>query len=650
MKLTDKSLVIYKSQPAIVVGYDMDKIEIDTPSGKKKVREKDVILLHSGPCVSLSRVSSAPTPQGNLMEAYDFFTGDTPSWNDVAELVWGTLSAESAWNAWREISGSPWFVAESPAEPIRLRPRDEAEAIIKKADSKKNEEADREAFLSRFAVSMKNARASARAAHAADSGGAEPATGGVDLANDGKYLQDVEALALGKTDKSRTLRDARLGETPETAHRSLVACGYWPFWKNPFPARHGHTLQTSSVQVPKPDDGEDRLDLTGIESFAIDNEWSNDPDDAVCVVGDTLWVHIADPASTVTPDSPADRDARSRGSTLYVPEGAARMLEDKALEWYALGIEPVSRALSFGIAFTDTGAVSDVEIVRSRVRVTRLTYAQASARKNEPVLAALFAIAERNIARRRAAGAVFIDLPEVHISLAQAADGSSCAGESTVPPVVRFDAIAGESAADMVREMMLLAGEAVARFAFKNKIPFQYVSQETPDIPNDLPAGLAGEWRKRRSMRGRKVGTIPADHAGLGLGMYSQVTSPLRRYGDLVAHQQLRLFLDGKKPMDTDDMLTRIAQGDSASRECTLAERESNLHWTLVHLATHPEWVGDAVVVELSGPQATILIPEFAQEARIAAPGAAVPGSSFRVRAGNIDIPSQTVSFIPAEE
>lgn len=649
MKLKDKALVIYKNQPAVIIGSDMEKIEIDTPSGKKKVREKDVILLHAGPCGKLEAILSAPLPAGNLMEAYDFFAGENPSWQEISELVWGTFAPDAAWKIWSELSSSPYFVAESPTEPFRLRSREDAEAIIKKADSKKNEEADREAFLARLAVNIKNGPLSE----------GQPVPGGVDLPTDGKFLQDVEALALGKTDKSRTLKEARLPETPDSAHRALLSCGYWPYWKNPFPARHGHTLQTSSVTVPKPDDGDERLDLTGIESFAIDNAWSSDPDDAVCVDGDKLWVHIADPASTVTPDSPADRDARSRGSTLYIPEGAARMLEDKALEWFALGLTPVSRALSFGITFTETGAVDDVEIKRTRVRVTRLTYAQASARRDEPALAALFAIADRNIQRRREAGAVFIDLPEVHISLGAASDAASDAATdattntapaATKAPVVHFDTIASESAADMVREMMLLAGEAVARFAFKNKIPFQYVSQETPEIPKDLPEGLAGEYRKRRSMRGRKVGTIPSDHAGLGLGMYSQVTSPLRRYGDLVAHQQLHLFLDGKPPMDTDDMLTRIAQGDSASRECTLAERESNLHWTLVHLSSHPEWTGDAVVVEVTQSQATILIPEFAQESRIALPTNAIPGDTLRVRAGNINIPAQTVNFIPVEE
>lgn len=621
MKMNEYALVLYKNQPAVVRSSVGDKFEIDTPSGSKKVRDKDIELLHQGPVKDLSRALQYELPEADLREAHSFFEGDSPALAEISDLLWGNLPPDAWWAVWNTISESPYFMAESPEKPIALRSSADADAILAKVRTKKEEGAEREAFNARLAAALKTKTS-------------------LDMAANGKFLQEVEALALGKTDKSRILKDLKIAETPEAAHSVLLAVGYWKSWFNPWPARHGHTIRSSKVPVDPPQDTKERLDLTHIDSWAIDNAWSTDPDDAVCFDGQKLWVHVADPAATVSPDTPADKDARSRGSTLYIPEGAARMLSEESLEYYALGLSPVSNALSFSISLNPNGSISDVSVNRTRIRVKRLTYEQAAQRKDEPELAPLFEIARLNIERRALAGAVSIDLPEVHLQVSKDDQGN---------PAISIDPIASSEAADMVREMMLLAGEGAARFAFKNRIPFQYVSQEAPEIPKDLPPGLAGEYRKRRGMRSRKVGTVPSDHAGLGLGMYSQVTSPLRRYGDLVSHQQLHLWLDGKTLMDTDDMLLRIAQGDQAARECTLAERETNLHWILVYLSLHPEWTGDAVVVDRVGNQSVVLIPEFAQESKIPLGDSVEIGTVLRVRAGNINIPAQTVSFISVE-
>lgn len=634
MKLTERSLVLYHASPAVVTGFEGDKILIDTPSGQKKVREKDVEALHPGPVSSLKAVLAATAPEANFGEAAEFFAGESPSYAELAELLFGTVAGDRAWAAWRAVAESPYFDAASPSLPIQVRSAEEVAERVRKAEGKKAEEAERASFAARLRATWLAAN---RSAAKSSTGFPISAEDGVRLPEDAKFLQDVEALALGGTEKSRALKEAGIPETRENAHRALLASGFWPLARNPWPAHHGLSLTSSSAPVNDPADEGDRLDLTHLQAWAIDNAWSSDPDDAISIDGDRVWVHVADPASSVIPDSPADLDARARGATLYVPEGAARMLADESLALFALGLSPVSRALSFGIRLGESGSIAEVEIARSLVRVTRLTYAEATARRDESALAPLFAIAERNVERRRAAGAVFIDLPETHLA------ANPQTGEVTIDPVP------DESAAAMVREFMLLAGEAAARFAFKNGIPFPYVSQEEPEIPRDIPNGLAGEYRKRRSMRARKVGTIPADHAGLGIGMYSQVTSPLRRYGDLVAHQQLRLFLAGKAPLGTDAVLERIAAGDTSARECTLAERESNLHWALVFLTRNPGWQGEAIVVERSGAQATVLVPALGQETRIALPGDVGLNEIVRVRAGACSIPDLALNLIPVE-
>ncbi|WP_045234644.1 hypothetical protein, partial [Deinococcus pimensis] len=53
MNLTPGALVLYKQKPARISGTDGDKLDLDTPGGKVRVRPKDVTLLHPGPVAGL---------------------------------------------------------------------------------------------------------------------------------------------------------------------------------------------------------------------------------------------------------------------------------------------------------------------------------------------------------------------------------------------------------------------------------------------------------------------------------------------------------------------------------------------------------------------------------------------------------------------
>jgi exoribonuclease-2 len=196
---------------------------------------------------------------------------------------------------------------------------------------------------------------------------------------------------------------------------------------------------------------------------------------------------------------------------------------------------------------------------------------------------------------------------------------------------------------------MLLAGEAAAKYAFKNSIPFPFISQPSPDIPKDLPTGLACDYRLRRCMRSRSVGINPSAHAGLGLGMYSQVTSPLRRYSDLIAHQQLRAHLNQSPLLDKDTMLERISAGDAAMGASIKAERSTRLHWTIVFLLQNPEWTGEAVFVEQKGTQCVFLIPSLATQTTLIPSKQLNLNNRIVVKASKIDISTQNVIFMEVE-
>ncbi|MDR0377515.1 MAG: RNB domain-containing ribonuclease [Spirochaetaceae bacterium] len=630
--ISEKSLVAYKNRPALVTAQG-EKLEIAFSGGETlKVREKDVELVHPGP-VRSAEEAARPPERESVREAWELLEGGAVPLKELAELAYGDFSPRSAWAAYVLLKEGLYFSGTVDS----LRPRDAGAVAAgeQKREEKQREIREREAFLER----LKKRLAAPES----------PPPGPVDPA-DGRFLQDVEALAFGKAEKSRTLKDLGRSESPEEAHRVLLRCGAWTQTVNPHPARFGVSPVSSLVFPGLPPNEEERLDLTGLPSFAIDNAWSVDPDDAVYLEGNCLWVHVADPAASVLPGSPADIEARNRGATLYLPEGSSRMLAEEALPVYALGLSEVSPALSFKITLGEDGSVAETEIIPSRIAVIRMTYAEADAAVWGDAEAAgpagpytaqltdLFRLAERNLARRTVAGAVTLDFPEVHIAVRE--------GEAAIQP------IAPCRSADMVRECMLLAGEGAARWASRRttRLPFPFVTQETGDIPKDPLPGLAGFCQIRRCMRPRTLSVKPGRHSGLGLEQYTQVTSPLRRYTDLLAHQQIRSALGtgayrNIPPRDDDAMLAALAAGEAAAAATVRAERASRAHWTAVYLAGRKGSEWDGIVLEKKGARAAVLIPGLGLETQAALKGDAAPNDPVRLIVTAVSIPAGEGAF-----
>lgn len=628
------SIVLYKNQIALVNDIEGDKFIIQFCSfplteeniskfGSKnficqeqKVRDKDIVLLSTSE--SPAKYSFEELIKYNddqidtkICEAWELLNSDNCSdieFSELAELVDSDFNDKKAWFIFNSLIKSLQFklIDDKTALKFKLATAEEIEVLKKKKNEKEHEKEERQNFLMRLKQKQL-------------------------LPEDSIFMGDVEAFALGKTDKSKTLADAGFSQDVEKAHKLLIDTGIWDYTRNPYPFRWGLSVQSAKEGLKSPPE-EERLIVPGV-AYAIDNKWSKDPDDAIAFDGTYLWVHIADPASTVMPESSIDKAARDRGATLYIPEGASRMLAEESLSDYALGLKRESLALSFRLLLEDNCSIKECKVFKTKVNVECITYEDADQKKDSPELKPLFEIARKNIIRRNSQGAVNINLPEVHI---------------TVDPdtkKVSICKITEYESADVVREMMLLAGEGAAHFAFENNIAFPYVSQEAPDIPQTLPPGLAGEFKTVKSMHRRSVGVTPAAHAGIGIGMYSQVTSPLRRYSDLIAHQQLRAFLDGRELIDKNTMLERISAGDEAAIACKKVERKSNMHWTLVYLLQNPDWTGEAVFVEQKGNLCVFMIPSLAQQTTLVPSKPLNLNDTITVKASNIDISSQNVVF-----
>ena len=592
------SLVVYKIHPAIVSSVG-EKIEIQLDGGKsKRVRDKDVTLLHPGPLASLGALRAG---EAAIDEAWELLEGETVALSDLAELLYGEYSPATAWGAWEVLRDGLYFEGGSAA--IRRRSEAAVRQERETRESRQRAQQEWEQFLERV-----------ERAELVD--------------EDRKRLAEVERVALGDAQQSRILAAHDLPVSPESAHKFLIRCGYWGPHENPWPRRAGARLGPLEIAAPDLPD-EPRRDLTHLQAWAIDDAGNQDPDDAISIDGDRLWVHVADVAALVRPDGHIDQAARERSANLYLPERIHTMLPGALTDRLGLGLAERSPALSFGFCL-DNGELTDIEIVPSWVCVQRVTYDEIDWRMHEQPFAAINEMTGAYRARRLARGAARIDLPETSVRVV--------GDEVVIRPLPKL------ASRDMVTDAMLMAGEAAARFAQANGIVIPYAMQPSPEEVRQ-PQGMAEMYAYRRLFKPSRASLEPEPHFGLGLDLYARATSPLRRYADLVVHQQLRAFMTGRALLSADQILERTAALDASSATIRRAERFSNQHWKMVYLSRNPGWQGEAVVVALEERKAVVIVPELALETRIRLSPDYSLDQTLKLAVREVDIPAQTAYF-----
>jgi exoribonuclease-2 len=282
------SLVLYKTRAALV-RHARKRLQIELEDGETlKVRLKDVVVLHPGP---LGDLSDLQPQKGELEAAWELLAGTTTDLAELCELAFGEYTPDAAWAAWQWVADGLYFHG-SP-ETVVARSQEELASERATREARAAEARAWESFLERLRLGK---------------------TG----PEDAIYLREVEELAWGQRTKSRALKKLGRTESPETAHALLLEIGYWDQGTNPYPRRL--RLPTKPVRLELPLlPHEPRLDLTHLPAYAIDDEGNQEPDDALSLDGDRLWVHVADVAALVAPNSPVDREAMARGASLYLP-------------------------------------------------------------------------------------------------------------------------------------------------------------------------------------------------------------------------------------------------------------------------------------------------------------------------------------------
>jgi len=398
--------------------------------------------------------------------------------------------------------------------------------------------------------------------------------------------------------------------TPPGAFQLLVDLGWWSPYENLFLRRSSIPIQFPNkvlevaqqrLDFPPTDLDANRLDLTHLKAYTIDDESTTEIDDGLSweLLPDgreRLWVHIADPTRWLVPEDDLDLEARKRGSTVYLPTGMIPMFPELlATGPMSLVQGRVCCALSFGIVLDKTGAVEDYSIHTSFIKPTyRLTYEDADevlelGVQAEPEIEAIATWAQRRKAWRYAQGAISINMPEAIIKVKD--------------DEINIDILDDSPSRQLVAEMMILAGEVAARYGQTHNIPLPFRGQPQPELPPEeelllLPAGFVRACAMRRCMPKSEMSIAPLRHAGLGLNTYTQATSPIRRYSDLLTHFQLKAHLRGEVlPFSAEQLKEVMMTVTTTTQEVTMVERQTNRYYALEYLRRHPEQTWNVTVL-----------------------------------------------------
>lgn len=407
------------------------------------------------------------------------------------------------------------------------------------------------------------------------------------------------------------------------------------------------------------------LPFSELPFISIDGDSTQDIDDAFHIERRDnslrLTLAFACPALDWPFGGSLDKAVSHRATSIYLPEGDLHMLpECLGTDAFSLLEGRTRPALCLRADIAENGEVTNCEPFLANVRLAaNLRYGAvqelidaggpvadnpASSFAGQILLASNFAQKREQL--RVARGAVVMLRQEPEISLEEGENGISVMLEPEKPI---------HDAQKLVSEMMILGSACLADWAFEHGVPLLHRTQNVA-----LPKEYAGVWNRpedlariMRSLIPSCLEVAPRPHAALGLDRYAQVTSPLRRYPDLINEAQILSWLQNGAPKFDETSLAEILDAILPALDAAgMAQKNRPRYWKLLYLRQQGDKVWHkGVITEENEIFVNITLPVenlYARGRRNLFDERATPGMAVRVRLGKVNPLANEVQIMEA--
>ncbi len=320
---------------------------------------------------------------------------------------------------------------------------------------------------------------------------------------------------------------------------------------------------------------------SGVPTFTIDSEKTLDYDDAFSVIewnknNIKIIVHITDLSYNLSPNDSIFKEAESRISSVYTVEESFPMLpKDLSNKIFSLKSDEYRNVLSFFFNLSRNGEWSLLDIDSRRIKVQKnLSYNEANklVEEKKDFWSLLDRFCLKSQESRIENGALNIYRKEFDFDIRD-------------PENIQITLLNRNSPANrIIEELAISVNSTVGNIFQKSDFPGIYRTQSSYEIIKEVENGKTLSMEHVR-INPTKLSTIPDIHAGLGCEFYMQVTSPIRRFSDLIMQLQLKMLIENKEPIfSEDDLIIWSEKISSQQKKYKKAEKEILNYWKLKYV------------------------------------------------------------------